>query len=105
MSDIDRQNYYATGETILHECIRTSDIEVVEHVLDFEDSTEERNINGQTPLHYAVLFNRTDVIPMLIERGADINAEDIEGKTPFDYNQELMDNFLGGGVATKSAKK
>ncbi|GAB6027667.1 B-cell lymphoma 3 protein [Chamberlinius hualienensis] len=74
------------GNSTVHVAVQYSNLEVIEAVLNFEDSIKalkQRNYNGFTPLHLAIFRKDLNIISLLLSKGTDCNCVDgTSGRTP-----------------------
>ncbi|KAG5058509.1 hypothetical protein JHK86_013505 [Glycine max] len=70
------------GSSVLHLACLTSDIGMVELLLQHGANINACDSRGQTPLHYCIIKGKTAAAKVLIMRGANTYVADKEGKTP-----------------------
>ncbi|KAF9618939.1 hypothetical protein IFM89_002934 [Coptis chinensis] len=70
------------GCSLLHLACQTSDIGMVELLLQYGANINATDSRGQTPLHHCIFRGRTVLAKLLLSRGADHRAVDRDGKTP-----------------------
>lgn len=82
---------YGTGETPLHNAVRTRAVRIVRLLL-----TSGANVNlapldslQYTPLHTVIWTGNIEIAQMLIDYGADIYAKNYRGITPYDIARNL----------------
>ncbi|XP_062592307.1 putative ankyrin repeat protein RF_0381 [Saccostrea cucullata] len=69
------------GETILHQCCRSGEMEMCEHLVNhFPDLLVIKDTEGLTVLHSACRGGSVEIVNFLIENGLDLNAVSSDGK-------------------------
>ncbi|KAG6495451.1 hypothetical protein ZIOFF_043275 [Zingiber officinale] len=76
------------GFTLLHLACLTSDMGMVELLLQYGANVNSTDVKGRTPLHHCILRGRHLLAKLLLTRGADPHAMDEDGKTPLQYALE-----------------
>ncbi|XP_077250439.1 ADP-ribosylation factor GTPase-activating protein AGD3-like [Tasmannia lanceolata] len=76
------------GCSLLHLACQTSDIGMIELLLQYGANINATDSKGQTPLHHSIIRGRTVFSKLLLSRGADTQAADKEGKTPLQRAME-----------------
>ncbi|KAL5552590.1 hypothetical protein UlMin_039991 [Ulmus minor] len=72
------------GCTLLHLACETSDIGMLELLLQYGANINASDSRGQMPLHRCILRGKTTFTKLLLTRGADTRAVNGVGKTPFE---------------------
>ncbi|XP_062577801.1 serine/threonine-protein phosphatase 6 regulatory ankyrin repeat subunit C-like, partial [Saccostrea cucullata] len=87
------------GDTILHKCGRSGNMEMCEYLVNnFSDLLEMRNNEGWTVLHSACCGGSVDIVTFLAKKELHINSlsnKDVKDKS---NNTVLHDAVLGGNV-------
>ncbi|KAF6169648.1 hypothetical protein GIB67_004040 [Kingdonia uniflora] len=73
---------FLEGCSLLHLACETSDIGMIELLLQYGAHISAPDSKGQTPLHHCILKGRIEFAKLLLSRGADRQAIDDNGKTP-----------------------
>ncbi|URE15856.1 ADP-ribosylation factor GTPase-activating protein [Musa troglodytarum] len=76
------------GFTLLHLACLTSDIGMVELLLQYGANVNSTDFKGRTPLHHCILSGRHLFAKLLLTRGANPRAIDEDGKTALQYALE-----------------
>lgn len=74
--------------SLLHLACQTSDIGMVELLLQYGANINASDSKGRTPLHYCSVTGRTAIAKMLLTRGANPKAVDREDNTPLSLVSE-----------------
>ncbi|XP_048334213.2 ADP-ribosylation factor GTPase-activating protein AGD3-like isoform X3 [Ziziphus jujuba] len=84
------------GCSLLHLACQTSDVGMVELLLQYGANVNVSDSNGHTPLHYCIMRGKSAIAKMLLMRGAHPEAMDREGNTPLKLvsGSSLGDNEL-----------
>ncbi|KAI0552650.1 ankyrin repeat-containing domain protein [Xylaria curta] len=70
------------GSTVLHYACAVDNVELVQHLSEFEALLNVTNIFGITPLIMAIANNAWSSAELLIERGCQLNSTTVIGNTP-----------------------
>ncbi|CAL9754446.1 unnamed protein product [Musa acuminata subsp. burmannicoides] len=73
------------GFTLLHLACLTSDMAMVELLLQYGANVNSIDLKGRTPLHHCILRGKHLFAKLLLTRGADPHATDEDGKTALQY--------------------
>ncbi|THU59712.1 hypothetical protein C4D60_Mb07t04930 [Musa balbisiana] len=76
------------GFTLLHLACLTSDIDMVELLLQYGANVNSTDFKGRTPLHHCILRGRQLFSKLLLTRGANPRAIDDDGRTALQYALE-----------------
>ncbi|XP_065015370.1 ADP-ribosylation factor GTPase-activating protein AGD3-like isoform X4 [Musa acuminata AAA Group] len=76
------------GFTLLHLACLTSDIGMVELLLQYGANVNSTDFKGRTPLHHCILRGRQLFAKLLLTRGANPRAIDEDGRTALQYALE-----------------
>lgn len=79
------------GSSLLHLACLTSDVGMIELLLQYGADLNAIDSRGRTPLHYCIMRGKTAAAKLLITRGADPLAVDKEGNTPLKLAPEPGD--------------
>ncbi|MGC3992010.1 MAG: ankyrin repeat domain-containing protein [Chthoniobacteraceae bacterium] len=78
--ELEAKNKY--GNTALFYAIVSSNVPVMNYLIDQGASLTTRNKEGSTLLHVAASGHLTERVVELLRRGADPNVQDLSGRTP-----------------------
>ncbi|XWS51493.1 hypothetical protein CRYUN_Cryun12cG0181200 [Craigia yunnanensis] len=67
--------------SLLHLACRSTDIGMVELLLQYGANTNASDSRGRTPLHLSIIGRKSAIAKLLLRRGADPHAVDVEGNT------------------------
>ncbi|XVE63752.1 hypothetical protein DITRI_Ditri07aG0045400 [Diplodiscus trichospermus] len=68
--------------SLLHLACLTTDIGMVELLLQYGANTNASDSRGRAPLHLSIIGRKFEITKLLLTRGADPHAVDAEGNTP-----------------------
>ena len=74
----------------------STDLEILEYMIDLKCKVNHKHQNGYTALHYACLNDfdhKAEIINFLIEKNADLDAQDILGETPLFLEVSNFESF------------
>lgn len=74
-----------TGKQALHFAVLTSNVELVEFILQHGGDVNAQDIEGLTAVHYAATTGNVSVLALLARFGAFINTQDHQGETALFY--------------------
>lgn len=91
------------GSSLLHLACQTTDLGMLELLLQYGARINTPDSRGRTSLHHCILRGRTDLAKLLLSRGADPHAVDMDGKTPLMYASDstLKDDEILPLIAVK----
>ncbi|XP_059633461.1 ADP-ribosylation factor GTPase-activating protein AGD3 isoform X2 [Cornus florida] len=76
------------GCSLLHLACETTDIGMIELLLQYGANVNASDSRGQIPLHRCILRRKTTIAKLLLARGADPRAVDRDGKSPIELAME-----------------